>query len=751
MLLSLPGKRKKCQARGGLGLWVLLVLGSFLPSCSIYDLEHGPKEEVDPDFVEITRLLQRGDSEEAEQRLQVLIRQRPLHVAAHREMQKLRLARFENFDLIRDYRALCTELPDSAGARYLLGRLLFKYDAQKRGFNRAVALDPGDPWGHYGLAWVAAGQGEVDVSFSHINYALAAQPGHNWSRYLLTRHLMSQARFVEARGVLTLLLKDYPHLHVNWILMARLSQMEGKYAQELDALEGALAISPENQEARGLLLALAKNQRDTALGFLARDLGKKSVKAKNLSENDRAFLLELEAIDARHSHTLRDLAIMTLRHGKKGSQRTLLYGEFDPKDYFQHWRSLYGSHSHHLKPVLGKLGSDLEKAGSFQPRDALHWAERFARAGLVDYAQYLVEHFDLEGPFASRLHKHQRVLARLQVLVQEIQEQESEDHEESLAQFLAHVRGVIEQETGYVCDQEEPTLGLPLVGSALDASKARAGTINGYFARFNQIMFAGRLDGSATQALVFTTVSGPTQVKPLDWPVEQGCVEVIGAMVAVRSQDETFGDNAGRALFGTYFLDLDVLLPWSRRLERVENNSDVQNHNLLDSKPLSATGFEERQSLDFPGSTATALTKKAFDLHGELPMLDLVRVHEQGHLFDSFNYLPLWQQVLPNLLLILRGGFSSVGIMAELEEAAALHALKQAQSPHLALAELVRSLTPGEPRGPHAQGYRNLLKRFLIRLDHRVSEFIQLEPDAVLLHQLHRLTEEQIRQVAREI
>ncbi len=736
----------------GFWLMTLVVVSLTMTACSSGFLHHGAPAPEDPVFDAALELIRKGRSEEAEAKLAALVAARPLHVPAHRAWQQLRLDRYEHINLLRDYRKIVADAPDSAEAHYLLGRLLHPLEDQESQFALAARLSPDSAWGHYGLAWIATVTGRIDLAFQRLNHALAAQPGHKRSRHLLVRLLLSQTRYSEANGVLNRLLQQDPYSSSSWLLKARLAGRSGKTADEEVALERVIELEPTNREARSLLLSLARAERGGALGFLAADTALRTIPEVPRSADDFLYLAQIKEIEG--SFIAQEQAVAkSLKLGTPSSRILDLFGT-PPQVWFTAWTKIYQVQDMPLAEPIESLKETLEFPSNNGGQDDLRLCRAFLHAGFLDETHRLLESQLVENKekrtLAHELRAHRRVLARMQILVDGIKDDATLDHAESLRVFLGRVAAVIEEETGYACDQKEAILGLPLVGSALDASKAMAGTVNGYLRQYNQIMFAGRLAGASTQALVFTMISGPRRIFPDNSPGDQGCFEVIGGMVAVRSQDESFGDSAGRALFGTYFIDLDILMPWKKRLSSLVAQPTEVKRNISQTLGLSAHGSSERMSLAYPAAAAEALVLKAYEQHGDLLLLDSVRIHEQGHLFDSFNYLPMWRQVLPNLLLVLRGGFSSLGIMAELEEAAALHALRYAKSPHLVLAELVRALPKGKASGPHAQGYKNLLSRFLIRLDARLEDFPTISPDRMLLHQLHLLSEEEVRSLAFE-
>jgi tetratricopeptide (TPR) repeat protein len=131
-------------------------------------------------------------------------------------------------------------------------------------------------------------------------------------------------------------------------------------------------------------------------------------------------------------------------------------------------------------------------------------------------------------------------------------------------------------------------------------------------------------------------------------------------------------------------------------------------------------------------------------------LLDLSLRHEEAHLADYRQWLPVWR-ALPSVLgLVLEGSFSVRGTWALVEARAQLTALCVAPEPRLALVEvlwLVEDLQRGLARGeyPHAEGYERLLRGLLGHLPQAAPG---LDPSRALCHQLHRVGPEELRRAA---
>ncbi|MEO0650776.1 MAG: hypothetical protein AAFZ65_08860, partial [Planctomycetota bacterium] len=135
-------------------------------------------------------------------------------------------------------------------------------------------------------------------------------------------------------------------------------------------------------------------------------------------------------------------------------------------------------------------------------------------------------------------------------------------------------------------------------------------------------------------------------------------------------------------------------------------------------------------------------------------LLEVVQVHEEGHLCDRSRYLPLGRNLLGLIGLGLGEWLAGdLGFERRVEYRAQAVALASVSEPRLALMEILdaaevdtRVLTV------HARAYRKLLEDFLVALDAALADdpagFPTLDPRAYLVHQLHLLGPEQVRRVA---
>jgi hypothetical protein len=133
-------------------------------------------------------------------------------------------------------------------------------------------------------------------------------------------------------------------------------------------------------------------------------------------------------------------------------------------------------------------------------------------------------------------------------------------------------------------------------------------------------------------------------------------------------------------------------------------------------------------------------------------LLEVVSVHEEGHLCDRTRFLPLTRDPLGVIALAASEGFAPLAIERRLEYRAELTALACVSEPRLVLIELLEAHEV-DARGPtvHAHAYSDLLADFLEEWN---RELLAREPDprlapgCDLLHQLHVLSADEVRAIA---
>jgi hypothetical protein len=210
-----------------------------------------------------------------------------------------------------------------------------------------------------------------------------------------------------------------------------------------------------------------------------------------------------------------------------------------------------------------------------------------------------------------------------------------------------------------------------------------------------------------------------------------------------------------------HWLELDAVFDQANGRERVARALETRGLPLSVSKTNPEARARERRSLN-PALDQSQRVRLALLAErraagepgvrlGEL--VECVAVHEQGHLCDRTRFLPLHENFGSAFFLLLDNGFSPAAIQERLEYRAQLTALCEVTEPRLAFADVVQSAeVPDNGPLPHARAYRRLLTDLLEQLDLELERepaaWPSLDRDRTLMHQLHRLSGEDVRRLA---
>ena len=703
-------------------------------------------------------LVRRGQVEAARALLESLLARAPRSVAVHRALQNLRMAGHEREDLAREYRGLCAAAPRDPLWHYLYGRLLHRVEDQRVEFKRARDLAPDWVWGVYGMAWTELAEGRPARALPYIDAALELDPRHALAHQLKGRALAALQDFdlaeVELRYAARL---DRLSSAQAWVALAGISEARGERLSEFEALSQALDVAPEDEGVVERLLDWLADSDSRAMRLLARDRLERYVEEwPDVGPAPRVRARLSRVVRDRREELAQLRAVVEKGVVTPDISRQLrgLVAEREP-GACSLWVRALGVPATELAPGPARIVRCLASPAEAEAVPLALWLQFLDRAGWQEEALDLVRALpqsavdDAAHEVVRALRSHLRALSKLELFADEVEAGLHPGAGSDLGIFMRAMGRIVAKETGEKLGNDEPLRSFPFVGEILDSSRRPAGSLNAYLGRHGQVMFAGRLAGGMSQALLMNVVKGPLEERPEGWPDERGIRGWVGEAVRIRPKEDLFGESAGRALLRSYYLDLDVLRPWAGRLSRdVQALTARQRQRLEATQGLEAHGGRERQSVALPLDAAMALRWRAFQLPGRLPVVENVHAPAVGHLFDDLEFLPLGDHILSNLLLALQGGFTAEGIMSYLEESAEAHALVHGVSPHLVLAEMVAALPRTAEVGPHSRGYRRLLERFLAELDRRLDEFPSLRKDRTLLHQLHRLSEDEIRDVA---
>lgn len=298
----------------------------------------------------------------------------------------------------------------------------------------------------------------------------------------------------------------------------------------------------------------------------------------------------------------------------------------------------------------------------------------------------------------------------------------------------------------------------------------------GRFALLGEVLGGGGPDATVLQRAWVERRSGEHLGVPW-WGTIAWCE---GADVPPRAAREG-ASISGAALHEGYWVDIDAVRRDRDRWARLDREflsagwDDARVQAALSTRGLAVTAPAGRADLaQIERRSVQALLGEAERMRlavladrgkaglacGERVLLDelvlVTAIHEQGHLCDRGRLLPIADHPLAVMGFVARAGFTPQRIAERLEYRAQLVALCEAPDPRLAWVDVLAAGESDAPQvTPHAAGYRRLLTDLIVALDRdferRPQHYPELRADRVLVHQLHLLPPEKLRDIARRV
>ncbi|MGH7162856.1 MAG: hypothetical protein ACREID_05175, partial [Planctomycetota bacterium] len=313
---------------------------------------------------------------------------------------------------------------------------------------------------------------------------------------------------------------------------------------------------------------------------------------------------------------------------------------------------------------------------------------------------------------------------------------------ESLEELLVWAHALCARTTGTPLPPPAAPLDYPFVGKLVDATVETREPLVALCAARGVLLLLGQLRGGPPEALVARVVErtgiGTTRVRGTE--VEREVVTVARPRLTGYQEWAGQGDVAGIALHRVVVLDRDAVASWEGALRRRVAALAPRRDALLAELALEDAPVT---SVEDPAGVADRLL-----LAGPLALDAEVRVHEDAHLVDALRHLPVGRHPLRNFALAFRRGFSGQEILAYLERNAQLAAIAEGPAPLAALATCCATLGG---RGPHASGYEEIVRGFVLEIAARPERYPEIDGSRVIVQQLHRLPEEKVRALARAL
>jgi len=313
---------------------------------------------------------------------------------------------------------------------------------------------------------------------------------------------------------------------------------------------------------------------------------------------------------------------------------------------------------------------------------------------------------------------------------------------ESFREYVDWVRTLYERATGRALEGPPAEVSYAFVGRMLDPAASSRDPLVRACAEEGYLLVLGQRFGGPPETMV-----ARIERREPRGPAGEHAPGIVRERVFVRDPEVPGylewaggGDLAGIALDRFVVIDLDAVARWQAELERRARRPTGGSEGGNDGEALPDRPFT---SLEDPAGEEGRLLRA-----GPIRVLEEVQIHEDAHLLDAEQHLPVGRHALRNLLLALGRGFRVEEIQAYLERNAQLHAVVDGPSPHAALAVCVAAL---DSSGPHARGYREILAGIVGELAAHPRLYPEVDPGRLLLQQLHKLPAERLRAAARAV
>ncbi|MEE8105628.1 MAG: hypothetical protein V3T86_08860, partial [Planctomycetota bacterium] len=311
---------------------------------------------------------------------------------------------------------------------------------------------------------------------------------------------------------------------------------------------------------------------------------------------------------------------------------------------------------------------------------------------------------------------------------------------ESFQEFVSWVRSEFERATGEKLGPAAGPKSYAFVGKIIDATMESDDPLVLRCAKDDVLLLLGQRNGGPPEALAAEIMrrEAARAVKTRGLTARREAVWLGRRYVGGYQEWIGGGELAGLALEGLVLVDREETARWEgdvkrRRLRLADETADLLSEEALTDKPVT--------SVRDPGGVGTKLL-----LTGPLDFAEEVLVHENAHLIDAARHLPVTHHPFRNLFLALGRGFSREAILGFLERNAQLTAIAEGPQPRAGLATCCLALNRG---GAHSRGYTEIVEGMVSEIHGRPEDFPAIDTNRVIVQQLHRLSDDEVRELAR--
>lgn len=721
--------------------------------------------------------IEKGDLAGAEKNLREAIAEDPEFVRAWRRLQDLQILQFRRGEAVAEAENQIQKNPRSPKGYYLLARLR-DGAARKSILQKALDLDYYYGWARQGLAADAEAFSGPGSGLRYAEQAAELLPDETDPWLSVIQSLRTGDNTTRLENVVLACARSFGKEEPRFIevLVRLLSNRGGRSYLSVFTSGDILTALPEILQNAGATRSLAsaargggprpgREQLEESLAF-----ARTTKTASPELETARCLLAaELALQGGRVTEHRRELE-RAYELGERSPRvlRALRLARIVTKDYKNAWGveeeflQQFGSSLNSGPSPDRDLLSAVSTAASDSPNDPrilLAFARAAARYGWVNEAVELSAQslqYDPSPVETQNFYKETSGFARFLTKFRRELEHESRASI-SLTNALDPIRAIAKETLG--ADAVEGSIiedHFPI--GALLVTKPGAPGLPAIFEQFGlELRLGKRMFGPVEASAIRKTAAREIVGTVLGRPYKGR--EVVGELSTLFTQIETnSGPFAGATLPGNVWIVLDTISESARSIEdereRMEQDARDGRGELWKSQYLPTVASRAgRLATDETFDLARRLTRRALerDPSPAAPrILEIVRLHEYGHLADAEQLLPFITQIPRAIWWLIDGGFSIRAIESRLERRAELVALCLTNDPELSLAAIVQHCERPLDSPPHSTGFSELAADFAKEMDRFSSEgeLPQIRRDLPLLPQAWRLSKEQIRSVA---
>ncbi len=313
---------------------------------------------------------------------------------------------------------------------------------------------------------------------------------------------------------------------------------------------------------------------------------------------------------------------------------------------------------------------------------------------------------------------------------------------ETFAQFHAWVRRLYEKQCGEVLGPAGEPSSYAFIGLTLDATGTSRVPIVRACARRGFFILLGQRRGGPPE-LFFGRIARRDHRRAATVrgvQVEREVIWVQRRIISGYAEWAGGGETAGLALDGQILIDLQAVAAWEGEWRRALRRMQPVRQSVLAAEALRD---QPVTSIEDPAGISWRLL---LDSHRDLR--EEILAHENAHLVDAQRHLPVEKHLFRNLALAVGKGFDAKRILAFLERNAQVTAIAEGPTPRAGLAVCCSMLTGS---GAHSLGYEEIVQGMVDDIEKHPDRYPTIDTQRVIVQQLHRLSERQVRAAARQL